>query len=92
MADFFRVLTGTYFRSCPIVKNAGLVLWHSHRCGYMPPPPQKKRKAVKLKQKVLVLGNTIEDNKLRDKVIHVLKQVKCKYFESQVNHLKTTKP
>ena len=42
--------------------------------------------------KAFALGNTIEYNKLRNKVIHVVKQAKSKYFESQVNHLKNSKP
>ena len=44
------------------------------------------------RQKAFALGNTIEYNKLRNKVIHVVKQAKSKYFESQVNHLKNSKP
>ena len=44
------------------------------------------------RQKAFALGNTTEYNKLRNKVIRVVKQAKSKYFESQVNHLKSSKP
>ena len=47
---------------------------------------------ISQRQKAFALGNTIEYNKLRNKVIHVVKQEKSKYFESQVNHLKNSKP
>ena len=43
-------------------------------------------------QKAFALQNTTEYNKLRNKVIRVVKQAKSKYFESQVNHLKSSKP
>ena len=44
------------------------------------------------RQKALALGNTIKYNKFRNKVIRAVKQAKSKYFESQVNHLKNSKP
>ena len=44
------------------------------------------------RQKAFALGNTTEYNKLRNKVIRVVKQAKSKYFESQVNHLKSSNP
>ena len=44
------------------------------------------------RQKAFALGNTTEYNKLQNKLIRVVKQAKSKYFESQVNHLKSSKP
>ena len=44
------------------------------------------------RQQALAMGNTIKYNKLRNEVIHVVKLAKSKYFQSQVNHLKKSKP
>jgi hypothetical protein len=38
------------------------------------------------------LGNKAEYNKLRNKVIRVIKQAKFNFYESQVSHLKNSKP
>ena len=44
------------------------------------------------RQQALAMGNTIKYNKLRNEVIRVVKLAKSKYFQSQVNHLKKSKP
>jgi hypothetical protein len=47
---------------------------------------------ISQRQKVLSLGNKAEYNKLRNKVIHVIKQAKFNFYESHVSHLKNSKP
>ena len=42
---------------------------------------------VSQRQKALALGNNVECNKLREKVIYTVKPAKPKFFESQVNQL-----
>jgi hypothetical protein len=47
---------------------------------------------ISQRQKALSLGNKAEYNKLRNKVIRVIKQAKFNFYESQVSHLKNSKP
>ena len=47
---------------------------------------------ISQRQKALSLGNKAVYNKLRNKVIRVIKRAKSKFYESQVSHLKNSEP
>jgi hypothetical protein len=47
---------------------------------------------ISQRQKAFSLGNKAEYNKLRNKVIRIIKQAKFNFYVSQVSHLKNSKP